>query len=91
MVAFGVPQEEETSDDSDDEGTEGGPLLRRVGDFVGSVVRLAWAKERGCSWDEDICVWEAARFGHLEVMMGMGAPLPMELAGVRKRCFEWAA
>jgi hypothetical protein len=30
VVAFGVPQEEESSDDSDDQGIEGGPLLLRV-------------------------------------------------------------
>jgi len=52
VVAFGVPQEEEPNDDSDDEGstddgTEGGPLLLRVDDFVGSVERLAWAKAMG--------------------------------------------
>jgi hypothetical protein len=67
VVAFGVPQEEEASDDSDDDGTEGGPLLLRVEHFVGSVERLAWAKEMGCSWDEDICA-KAARGGHLEVL-----------------------
>ena len=55
VVAFGVPQEEAPSYDiNDDEGTERGPLLLNVEDFVGSVERLAWAKERGCPWDEDV-------------------------------------
>ena len=75
VVAFGVPQEEEvaTSDDdggdegSSGEGTERGPLLLRVQDFVGSVERLAWAKARGCPWKEDICTY-AASGGHLEVL-----------------------
>jgi hypothetical protein len=67
VVAFGVPQEEETSDDSDDEGPGGRPLLLMVEDFVGSVERLAWAKARGCLWREDVCSW-AARGGHLEVL-----------------------
>jgi len=66
VVAFGVPQEEEMerwsddSDDSDHEGTGGGPLLLRVMEFVGSVERLAWAKERGCPWDHE--VFAAAAF-----------------------------
>ena len=65
VAFFGVPQ---TSDDSDDEGTEeGGPLLLRAEDFVGSVERLAWAKERGCPWDEGTCYY-AAEGGHLEVL-----------------------
>ena len=78
VVAFGVPQEEEASDVSDDEGSEGGPLLLRVEDFVGSVERLAWAKEIGCAWDEEICAW-AASGGHLDVLkwvcaeVGVGA------------------
>ena len=74
VVAFGVPQEPETSDDEGDdeeggtgEGTEGGPLLLRVENFVGSAERLAWAKERGCPWDGDICKF-AAWGGHLEVL-----------------------
>ena len=67
VVAFGVPQEEKASDDSDDEGTEGGPLLLRVQDFLGSVELLAWAMARGCPWIEAICE-DAARGGHLEVL-----------------------
>jgi hypothetical protein len=70
VVAFGVPQEEGVgrwSDESDDEGTVGGPLLLRTWDFVVSVERLAWAKERGCPWDEDTCSW-AALGGHLKVL-----------------------
>jgi len=67
VVAFDVPQEEETSDDSDDEGTGVGPLLLRVENFVGSVERLAWAKARGCPWDASICAY-AAEDGDLEVL-----------------------
>jgi len=76
VVAFGVPQEEATGgeSDSDDEGTgggsveaEGGPLLLRAEDLVGSVQRLAWARERGCRWDESVCAW-AARYGQLGVL-----------------------
>jgi hypothetical protein len=67
VVAFGVPQEDATSEDSDDEGTQAGPLLLRVQNFVGSVVRLAWAKETGCLWNDVICFF-AAKDGHLEVL-----------------------
>jgi len=69
VVAFGVPQEEveRWSDDSDDEDTVGGPLLFRVEDFVGSIELLAWAKARGCPWDESICM-HAAEGGHVEVL-----------------------
>ena len=35
-----------------------------VGDFLGSTVRLAWAKANGCPWDERTCEL-AARGGHL--------------------------
>jgi len=70
VVAFSVPQEleEAASDDSDDEGTGGGgQLLLRVENFVGSVERLAWAKERGCPWVEYTSAY-AAEGGHLEVL-----------------------
>jgi hypothetical protein len=68
LVAFGVPQEE---------GIGGGPLLLRVTDFVGSIERLAWAKARGCPWNETICA-AAAWDGHLEV-----------LKWAREHGFEW--
>jgi len=68
VVAFGVPQEEETRDGSDDEGNGGGgQLLLRVNNFVGSVERLAWAKEMGCPWDGSVCAY-AAEGGHLEAL-----------------------
>ena len=56
-------EEESTSDES----SEGGPLLLKfkVQDFVRSVARPAWAKDRGCPWDRRICFW-AAEGGHLE-------------------------
>ena len=40
--------------------------LARVPNFVGSIGRLAWAKERGCPWDEEtfMCI---ARGGNVEV------------------------
>ena len=41
--------------------------LGRMPNFVGSVSRLAWAKERGCPWNEKTCV-AAALGGHLEVL-----------------------
>jgi len=70
---FGVPQEE-VQVWSDEEGStggegteEGGPLLLRVQNFVGSVARLAWAKARGCPWDEEVC-FAASRGGRLEVL-----------------------
>ena len=50
--------------------------LGRMPNFVGSVSRLAWAKERGCPWDARICR-EAAEGGHLEVLQwarANGAP-----------------
>ena len=53
--------------DSDDVGAEGGPLLLRVKDFVGSVERLARAKARGCPWNASICAY-VAWGGQLEVL-----------------------
>ena len=50
--------------------------LGRMPNFVGSVSRLAWAKERGCPWDARICRY-AAKGGHLEVLQwarANGAP-----------------
>ena len=50
--------------------------LGRMPNFVGSVSRLAWAKERGCPWDENTCA-KAAEGGHLEVLQwarANGAP-----------------
>jgi len=88
VVAFGVPQEEEVegwSDDSDDEGTQGGPLLLRLQDFVGSVERLAWAKARGCPWDESVCAY-AARGGQLATG-GTAVGLGTRSAGVYARRF----
>ena len=38
-----------------------------MSNFVGSVSRLAWAKERGCPWDARTCA-HAAWKGHLEVL-----------------------
>ena len=38
-----------------------------VGDFVGSVERLAWAKANDCSWTVRTCAL-AARSGHVEVL-----------------------
>jgi len=68
VVAFGVPQEDESSDDSDhNEGVEGVALLLRARYFVGSIERLARAKVRGCPWMESICAY-AARGGTLEVL-----------------------
>ena len=69
VVAFGVPQEEagRWTDEGGEEGTGGGPLLLRVQNFVGSVERLAWAKARGCPWDENVCS-AAAEGGHLQVL-----------------------
>jgi hypothetical protein len=98
VVAFGVPQEEgELSDESDEEGgtgqgIEGGPLLLRGQDFVGSVERMAWAQARGCPLDENVLL-DAAEGGHLEVLKWAWErrcrrchpplpPLPMGLARV---------
>jgi hypothetical protein len=73
VVAFGVPQEEERQQEWNmmtGQGTEGGPLLPRVQDFVGSVERLAWAKARGCPMgmgEPLVCVY-AAWGGHLEML-----------------------
>jgi hypothetical protein len=45
--------------------TAGVPLC--LVDFVGSVARLAWARENGCQWDSSTCA-AAARGGNLEVL-----------------------
>ena len=101
VVAFGVPQEEvQVSSDEEgstvDEGTEwGGSLLLRVQNFVGSVARLAWAKARGCPWDEEICAW-AARGGHLKVLKwAWGAAVASQVcccaaAGGHLKVLQWA-
>jgi hypothetical protein len=50
--------------------------LGRMPNFVGSVGRLAWAKELGCPWNENTCA-KAAEGGHLEVLQwarANGAP-----------------
>jgi hypothetical protein len=39
----------------------------KLTDFVGSVERLAWAKDNGCPWESKTCA-EAAAGGHLEVL-----------------------
>jgi len=47
------------------------PLVRpqlKVKDFVGSVERLAWAKENMCPWDKRTCAY-VAQGGHLEVLI----------------------
>jgi hypothetical protein len=49
------------------QGGEGRPLLLKIEDFVGSVERLAWARENGCPWDEGTCSL-AATGGRLEVL-----------------------
>jgi len=38
----------------------------KVDDFVGSVEKLAWAKDNGCPWEIKTCALIAAG-GHLEV------------------------
>jgi hypothetical protein len=43
-------------------------ILPRVRDFVGSVARLRWARNKGCPWDEQTCA-RAAAGGHLDVLM----------------------
>ena len=43
--------------------------LGRMSNFVGSVSRLAWAKERGCPWDARTCA-HAAWKGHLGCCIG---------------------
>ena len=47
-------------------GKRGAVKLKLV-DFVGSVKRLAWAKDNGCPWDPRTCA-RAAEGGHLEVL-----------------------
>jgi hypothetical protein len=39
----------------------------KLADFVGSVERLAWAKDNGCPWDKETCEVIAAG-GHLDVL-----------------------
>jgi hypothetical protein len=40
----------------------------KLEEFCSSVERLAWAKSRGCPWDEDTCAL-IAEGGHLEVLV----------------------
>jgi hypothetical protein len=44
----------------------GGVVAFKVDDFVGSVEKLAWAKDNGCPWEIKTCALIAAG-GHLEV------------------------
>jgi len=71
VVASGAPKEERwwwiDNEGNEGEGFEGGPLCLRVSNFVGSIERLAWAKEMGCQWDEWICEF-AAEGGNLQVL-----------------------
>jgi hypothetical protein len=39
----------------------------KLSEFVGSVERLAWAKDNGCPWVEETCA-TVARGGHLQVL-----------------------
>ena len=64
VVACGVQQAGETSDD---EVSEGGPLLLRVEDVVESVELLAWAKARGGRGTRQTCEL-AACSDNLEVL-----------------------
>ena len=46
---------------------KGGSVRLKLVDFVGSVRRLAWAKDNGCPWHERN-LRTAAEGGHLEVL-----------------------
>jgi hypothetical protein len=46
---------------------KGGAVPLKVKHFVGSVERLAWAKDNGCPWEAKTC-FEAAAGGKLEVV-----------------------
>ena len=46
---------------------KGGAVPLKIEDFLGSVERLAWAKDNGCRWDENVCALLAAR-GQLDVL-----------------------
>ena len=71
--------------------------LGRMPNFVGSVSRLAWAKERGCPWDENTCA-KAAEGGHLEVLQWARAngcpwnkdPCAYAAAGGHLEVLQWA-
>jgi hypothetical protein len=56
VVASGLPRA----------GTNGGALLK-VEDFVGSVERLAWARDNGCRWNARTSA-RIARSGRMEVL-----------------------
>ena len=45
----------------------GGAVKLKLVDFIGSVERLAWAKDNGCPWDTKTCML-IARSGQLEVL-----------------------
>jgi hypothetical protein len=44
-----------------------GAVPLKLADFLGSIERLAWAKDNGCPWDEETCALIAAG-GHLDVL-----------------------
>jgi hypothetical protein len=46
---------------------KGGAGRLKLEDFVGSVERLAWAKDNGCKWNKLTCAY-IARGGHLGVL-----------------------
>ena len=46
---------------------KGGAVKLKLADFVGSVERLAWAKDNGCPWRSRTCSL-IAESGHLEVL-----------------------
>ena len=49
---------------------KGGAVKLKLVDFVGSIERLAWAKDNGCPCEERTC-FEAAAGGRLEVLRWM--------------------
>jgi hypothetical protein len=54
---------------------KGGAMKLKLVDFLGSVARLAWAKDNGCRWDTWTC-FHAARDGHLEALQWARAQDP---------------
>ena len=66
---------------------KGGAVPLKLVDFLGSVQRLAWAKDNVCPWERRTCALRRSTRDRGNVAVGAGAGLPVGLEDL----FTWAA